>query len=54
MGFTTKEIGRMTLTLFNKCYDCYKDDFDFEMLLRKTGTTYEKAYQKSQEELERL
>ena len=54
MGFTTKEIGRMTLTLFNKLYDSYKEDFDFEMMLTKTGTTHEQAFKKSQEDLERL
>lgn len=49
MGFTTKEIGRMTLTLFNKHYDHYKNLFDFELMLHKTGTTYKKAYEKANE-----
>lgn len=49
MGFMTKEIGRMTLTLFNKYYDHYKTTFDFELMLYKTGTTYRKAYEKTQE-----
>lgn len=49
MGFTTKEIGRMTLTLFNKLYDHYKNLFDFELMLSKTGTTYKKAYEKANE-----
>ena len=26
------------------------DDFDFELMLEKTGTTYAKAYEKSQHE----
>lgn len=39
----------MTLTLFNKFYKNYKDDFDLEMMLKKTGTTYAKAYKKAQD-----
>lgn len=48
-GLTPKQIGRMTLTLFNKLYDHYKNTFDFEMMLYKTGTTHKQAYEKSQE-----
>lgn len=49
MGFTAKEIGRMTLTLFNKYYDQYKELFDFEMMLTRTATTYAKAHEKANE-----
>lgn len=49
IGFRPKEIGRMTLTLFNRYYDSYKQLFDFEMLCYKTGTTYQKAYEKAHE-----
>ena len=38
----------MTLTMFNKLYKHYKDNFDFEMMLTVTGTTYEKVYEKAQ------
>ena len=48
LALTTKEIGRITITLFNKLYDHYKDNFDFEMMLYKTGTTHSKAYEKTQ------
>lgn len=37
----------MTLTLFNKLYDHYKANFDFEMMLYKSGTTYKKAIAKA-------
>nr|DAP22058.1 MAG TPA: hypothetical protein [Caudoviricetes sp.] len=40
-----KEIGRLTITTFNKLYKHYKDDFDYELLLKTTNTTYEKAHQ---------
>jgi len=46
---TDKQIGRLTLTLFNKYYDHYKNTFDFEMLLEKSGTTYKAAYEKAHE-----
>lgn len=50
LGFTFHEVGRLTLTTFNLFYKHYKDDFDFELMLEKTGTTYAKAYEKSQHE----
>lgn len=45
LGLNNKEIGRLTITTFNKLYKHYKDDFDYELLLKTTNTTYEKAYQ---------
>lgn len=47
LGLSFKETGRLTLTTFNKLYKCYKNDFDMEMLLKNSNTTYEKAYQNS-------
>ena len=35
------EIGRLTLRTFNKMYQCYKNNFDLEMLLEKNGMTYQ-------------
>ena len=49
LGLTDKQIGRLTMTLFNKYYDHYKNTFDFEMLLKTSGTTYQKAYDKAHE-----
>ena len=34
---------------FNKEYQLYKDDFDLELLLKATRTTYEQAKQKAQQ-----
>lgn len=42
----------MTLTLFNKLYGHYKDDFDLELMLRLSGKTYADAYEQSQREQE--
>ena len=42
-----KETGRMTLTMFNKLYKHYKDDWDMEMLMRRAGMTYKKALEES-------
>lgn len=47
LGLTIRETGRLTITLFNKLYKHYKNTFDFEMMLRQTGTTYAEAYKKS-------
>ena len=44
----------MTLTLFNKTYDNYKNLFDLELMLRKTGTTYKDALAKARKEEEGL
>lgn len=39
----------MTLREFNAEYQLYKDDFDFELMLKTTHTTYEKAKQKARQ-----
>lgn len=38
----------MTLREFNKEYQLYKDDFDIELMLKATHTTYAKAKAKAQ------
>lgn len=48
LGFTFKEVGRLTLTTFNKYYKHYKDTFDYEMRLTKADITYAEAYAKTQ------
>ena len=40
LGLSFKEVGRLTLRLFNKLYQCYKDNFDMEMRLKISNTTY--------------
>lgn len=47
-----KETGRLTFTMFNKLYEHYKNNFDYEMLLAKSGTTYKEAWNTSQKEEE--
>ena len=46
------DVGRMTLTLFNKLYAHYKDDFDLETILRASNTTYAELYEKTQKQQE--
>ena len=36
------ETGRLTLKQFNKMYSYYKNDFDLEMFMTATHTTYAK------------
>lgn len=52
LNFSYKETGRLTLSLFNKLYQYYKDDFDLELQLRLSGTTYSNL-KKKQEKQER-
>ena len=40
---------RLTLREFRTEYQLYKDDFDFELLLRLTRTTYKQAHDKAQQ-----
>lgn len=47
-----KETGRLTLTMFYKLYNHYKDTFDLEMRLRNANMTYEDAYNKTEKDEE--
>nr|DAO53799.1 MAG TPA: hypothetical protein [Caudoviricetes sp.] len=47
-----KETGRLTIKIFNKLYQHYKNDWDLEMRLKNANLTYEEAYIKSQEDEE--
>lgn len=48
-SMSEKRVGRLTLTLFNKLYKCYKDNFDMEMMMNKSGITYHQANKKALE-----
>lgn len=54
MGLTFKEIGRLTLRTFNKLYQCYKNDFDFEMSLKRANITYQEFLEKQMKDEEWL
>lgn len=43
LGFSEKEVGRMTLKKWNLLYKAYMKNFDIEMKLTQSQTTYEKA-----------
>ena len=43
-----EEIGSLTPKDFFQLYQCYKDDFDFELCLTKRGMTYAEAYASQQ------
>lgn len=42
MGFTTKQIGRMTVRKFTRFHNAYKRNFDLELSLRIAQKTYAK------------
>ena len=49
LGLSFKETGRLSLRMFNRLYQHYKDDFDVEMRLNKANMTYAELYMKQQE-----
>ena len=52
LNLTFHETGRLTLTMFNKLYGHYKDNWDFEMKLTAANMTYRAAFLKSQQDEE--
>ena len=54
LNLSFKETGRLTLTMFTKFYEHYKNDFDCEMRLKNANLTYSEAFEKSQKEEEWL
>ena len=40
LGFTEKEVGRMTYGKFSRLYQAYKDNFDLEMQLTTNKVKY--------------
>lgn len=42
LRFTYKESGRLTLRQFLNYYQHYKDNFDLELMLKASNTTYAK------------
>ena len=48
LHLSIRETGRLTLTMFNRLYSHYKDNWDMEMILQATHTTYADAYRKQQ------
>lgn len=49
LGLTFKETGRLTLTIFNKFYQHYKDNWDLEMLMTVSRKTYKDVHEKQQQ-----
>ncbi|MBO7736124.1 MAG: hypothetical protein J6S67_26370 [Methanobrevibacter sp.] len=47
MGFTTKQIGRMTVRKFTRFHNAYKRNFDLELSLRIAQKTYAKLEEES-------
>lgn len=49
LGLSFKETGRLTLTIFNKLYQHYKDNWDLEMLMTVSRKTYKDVREKQQQ-----
>lgn len=50
MGLSFAETGRLTLWMFNKLYEHYKVDWDMEMRLERSNTTYAELKRKTEEQ----
>ena len=48
LNLSSKEIGRLTLRMFGRLYQHYKNDFDLELILWKNDQTYADAKKKQQ------
>lgn len=44
------KIGRLTYSQFDALYTSYKKMFDLEMMMQRSGTTYEKLAEESMNE----
>jgi len=52
LNLSFHETGRLTLTLFNRLYQHYKNNWSYEMRLFHANMTYQEAYDKSQSDEE--
>lgn len=50
LNLSLKETGRLTLNLFNRLYQHYKDNWDMEMIMAAAHTTYKTLYARSQQD----
>lgn len=50
MGFTVKQIGRMTLRKFRRYHKAYKQNFDLELLLLLNQKTYSSLEEEAADE----
>lgn len=50
LGFSEKEVGRMTLGKFKKLYRAYKQNFDLEMMLQLKKVRYMDLQKSAEEE----
>jgi len=54
LNLSFKETGRLTITMFNKLYGHYKDNWDAEMRMTQANVTYAESFIKAQENEEWL
>jgi hypothetical protein len=52
LNLTFKETMRLTLTMFNKLYKHYKDDWSMEMRMTHANMTYADVFKKAQQDEE--
>lgn len=52
LNLTWHETGRLTLWMFNRLYQHYKDNWDMEMMMTASRMTYAAVHQKAQDDEE--
>ena len=52
LGLSQKEVGRLTVSMFSKLYNHYKNIWSYEMRMFRSGLTYSEALAKAQQEQE--
>ena len=48
LNLSFKETGRLTLVMFNKLYQHYKNTYDNELILQRQRMTYAEAWEEQQ------
>ncbi len=48
LGYTEKQIGRMTFGKWTRMYQAYQNVYDMEFLMKKYGVTYARLQEKAQ------
>lgn len=50
LGLSMEQVGRITYALFSRLYQHYKNDFDIEMRLKASNTTYAELEERAMRE----
>lgn len=52
LGLSIKEVGRLTVSMFSRLYEHYKNTWSYEMRMSNKNMTYHEAFLQAQKEQE--